>query len=271
MQPGPGYFTRLNAALQFSTPSRVTVVYKCFLNQQQLTCKKITELFIPPPFIDPCFLSAQRCVLIPGCAQMAPEGGIAAVLSYLHITVEAPGCAGPWFCAAEPSLLLRTQMDPPGQEVTDFPLFSPASILCPFPPLIWFLNRLGRSSSAEAWGNCSVNWVSPNQHLGLMGQAACPGKNALAEKIWGWGRAEKSPAQLLSPGALPSISHPEHLQQEQGFSTALHWGCTSYQALGKELCSHCWGCTEQLGEAGKEQGLAWPPTLRSGHSNQKWR
>lgn len=141
MQAGPGYFSRLNAVSQFSSPSRVTVVYKCFLNQQQLTCKKNQQScsFLPHSylFIDPCFLSAQRaCVLIPGCAQMAPEGGIAAVLSYLHIIVEAPGCAGPWFCTAEPSLLLRARMDPSGQELTNFPPFTPASILCPFLPLI---------------------------------------------------------------------------------------------------------------------------------------
>lgn len=64
--------------------------------------------------------------------QMAPEGGIAAVVSYLYITVEVPVCAGRWFCTAESSLLLRTQMDPPGQEVTNFTPFSPAGILCPF-------------------------------------------------------------------------------------------------------------------------------------------
>lgn len=135
MQAGPGYFTRLNAALQFSSPSRVTVVYKYFLSQQQQQgCPFLPHSYL---FIDPCFLSAQRaCVLIPGCPQMAPEGGIAAVLSYLHITVEASGCAGHWFCTAESSLLLRTQMDPPGWEVTNFPPLSPASTLCPFPQLI---------------------------------------------------------------------------------------------------------------------------------------
>lgn len=62
---------------------------------------------------------------------MAPEGGIAAVVSYLHIIVEAPGCAGRWFCTAESTLLLRTQMDPPGQQVTNFPPF-PSLCFMPF-------------------------------------------------------------------------------------------------------------------------------------------
>lgn len=179
-----------------------------------------------------------------------------------------------WFCAAESSLILRTQMDPPGQDVTNFPPFPQLVFYAPFPPppnliIIWGEAAVQRHQGIAVWiGGWVQGEDDPKPAIWAWWDCGCPGKNVLDEKSLGQGRGDSSsaagpwsPFQHLSPTCSRSRASP----------APLHRGCTSHQTVWDELCSHCCGCTEHLGEAGKEERLTWPLTLRSGHSNQKWR
>lgn len=121
---------------------------------------------------------------------MAPEGGIAAVVSHLHISVEAPGCAGHWFSTAESSLRWRARRDHPGQEVTNFPP--------PFPQPVFYVLFFPISGNfLTIWGEAAVR-----RHKGI---AVWNG-----EWVQGEGDSKLSTGidGIVAAGSLPWEKHP---------------------------------------------------------------